>query len=89
MSDEPPEVPVWADVKLDIWALVVTHLHSRDKRAFQLVCHQWLKCASKSSQLRKHTSNGLDKVAPLGQLLELLMILLLCRSFFHTSCCTT
>ena len=50
MSDEPPEVPVWAEVKLDIWALVVTHLHSRDKRAFQRVCHQWLKCASKSSQ---------------------------------------
>jgi len=34
--------------------LVVTHLHSRDKRAFQLVCHQWLKCASKSLQLGKH-----------------------------------
>ncbi len=55
MSDEPPEVPVWAEVKLDIWALVVSHLHSRDKRAFQRVCHQWLKCASKSSQLGKHT----------------------------------
>ena len=55
MSDEPPEVPVWADVKLDIWALVMTHLHSRDKRAFQLVCQQWLKCASKSLQQGKHT----------------------------------
>ncbi len=79
MSDEPPEVPVWAEVKLDIWALVVTHLHSRDKRAFQLVCHQWLKCASKSSQLGKHTIEhtpcGFNKLAPLSQLLELLMIL--------------
>ena len=45
MSDQLPQYADWSDIKVDILALIVPHLASKDKPAFKAVCQQWLKTA--------------------------------------------